>query len=131
MVVCCCILEVSIAKSVDPDQTAPYSLHVLLLNVPVYSCGHVGKVSSPNHTFSLGKLEQVVNQFFVHILLLVTDNNPSEGRRNDRRNYFMINLHESMGPGRDPTRDLRHASLQTALRGAVVLHIEQSDLGPY
>ena len=24
---------------------------------------------------------------------------------NDRRNYFMINLHESMGPGRDRTRD--------------------------
>ena len=24
---------------------------------------------------------------------------------NDRRNYFMINFHESMGPGRDRTRD--------------------------
>ena len=24
---------------------------------------------------------------------------------NDRRNYFMINLHESIGPGRDRTRD--------------------------
>ena len=24
---------------------------------------------------------------------------------NDCRNYFMINLHESMGPGRDRTRD--------------------------
>ena len=29
----------------------------------------------------LGKLEQAVNQYFVHILSLVTDNNPSEGRR--------------------------------------------------
>ena len=41
-----------------------------------------------NHTFFLGKLEQAVNQYFVHILSLVTDNNPSsilndsaEGRR--------------------------------------------------
>ena len=42
----------------------------------VNSYGHAGAVSSPNHTF-LGKLEQAVNQYFVHILLLVTDNNPS------------------------------------------------------
>ena len=43
------------------------------------SYGHVGTVSSPNHTFFLGKLEQAVNQYFVHIILLslVTDNNPS------------------------------------------------------
>ena len=27
--------------------------------------------------FFLGKLEQAVNQYFLHILLLVTDNNPS------------------------------------------------------
>ena len=26
-------------------------------------------------------------------------------KENDSRNYFMINLHESMGPGRDRTRD--------------------------
>ena len=24
---------------------------------------------------------------------------------NDRKNYFMVNLHESMGPGRNRTRD--------------------------
>ena len=29
----------------------------------------------------------------------------SEREQNDRRNYSMINLHESMGPGRDRTRD--------------------------
>ena len=39
--------------------------------------GHGGMVSSPNHTFFLGKFEQAVNQYFVHILSLVTDNNPS------------------------------------------------------
>ena len=29
----------------------------LMLNVPVNSYGHVGTVSSPNHTFFLGKLD--------------------------------------------------------------------------
>ena len=50
----------------------------------VNSYGHGGTVSSPNHTFFLGKLEQAINQYFVHILSLVTDilslvtdNNPS------------------------------------------------------
>ena len=45
----------------------------------------------------------------MHILSFVTDNNPSgmiSGREeNDRRNNFMINLHESMGPDRDRTRN--------------------------
>ena len=51
-------------------------LFVLMLNIPVNSYGHVGIVSSPNHTFFLGKLDSAVNQYFVHILSLVTDNNP-------------------------------------------------------
>ena len=38
--------------------------------------GHGGTVSSPNHTF-LGQFEQAVNQYFVHILSLITDNNSS------------------------------------------------------
>ena len=38
----------------------------------VTSYGHGGTVSSPNHTF-----EQAINQYFVHILSLVADNNPS------------------------------------------------------
>ena len=42
----------------------------------VNSYGHGGTVSSYNHFF-LGKLEQAINQYFVHILSLVTDNNPS------------------------------------------------------
>ena len=49
----------------------------LLLYIPVNSYGHVGTFSSPSHTFFLGKLGQVVNQYFVHILSLVADNNPS------------------------------------------------------
>ena len=51
-------------------------LFVLLLYVPVNRYGHYWTVSSPNHTFSwasLGRLEQAVNQFIVHILWLVTD----------------------------------------------------------
>ena len=41
-----------------------------MLKVPVNSYGHDGTVSSPNLTFFLG-----------NILSLVTDNNPSEGKR--------------------------------------------------
>ena len=47
----------------------------LLLYVSVNSYGHVRTVSSSSHTFFLGKLEQAVNQYLVHILLPVTDNN--------------------------------------------------------
>ena len=52
----------------------------LKLNIQVNSYGHVGTVSSPNHTFFLGKLDEAVYQYFVHIfslVTLVTDNNPS------------------------------------------------------
>ena len=35
----------------------------------------VGTVSSPNHTFSWASLNKQI-QYFVHILSLVTDNNP-------------------------------------------------------
>ena len=91
-------------NSVDPDQTAPrgavWSGSILFaigsfkrknqqtrfgrfvclfcyFTSQVNSYGHCGTVSSPNHTFFQGKLEQAVNQYFVHILSLVTDNNPS------------------------------------------------------
>ena len=43
----------------------------------VNSYGHGETVSSPDLTFFLGKLEQAVNQYIMHILSLVTDNNPS------------------------------------------------------
>ena len=33
------------------------------------------QVTSPNHTFFLGKLDLAVYQYFVHILSIVTDNN--------------------------------------------------------
>ena len=75
---------------------------VLLLYIPVNSYGHVGTVSSANHTFFLGKLDLAVNQCFMHILSLVTDNNSSciSGREeNGCGNYLMINLHGSMGQG--------------------------------
>ena len=53
-------------------------------------------------------------QYFVYILSLIPNNNPSKisGREeNDSRNYFMINLYESMGLGQDQTRDLWICSL--------------------
>ena len=77
-----------------------------MLYVQVISYGHIWTVSSPNHTFFLGMHDLAVNQYFVHTLSLVNDNNPSwiSGREeNGRRNYFMINLRERMGPDQDPT----------------------------
>ena len=52
-------------------------LFVLLLYVPSQQLWswRDGQFTYPN--FFLGKLEQAVNQYFVHILSLVTDNNPS------------------------------------------------------
>ena len=55
----------------------------------------------------------------MHILSLVTDNNPScinqRREENDRRNYFMINLYESMVPAgiklATPGSAVRHASV--------------------
>ena len=56
-----------------------------------------------------GMHKQTVNQYFVQILSNVTDNNPSRmiqrREESDHRNYFMIYLNESMGPGQDRTRD--------------------------
>ena len=49
----------------------------LVLYISCNSYGHVGMVSSLTKLFFLSKLEQAVNQYFVHILSLVTDNNPS------------------------------------------------------
>ena len=56
---------------------SPYVLFVLLLYVPSQKLWswRDGQFTSPH--FFLGKLEQAVNQYFVHILSLVTDNNPS------------------------------------------------------
>ena len=74
----------------------------------VNSYGHGGTVSSPNHNLSWASLNKrltSLRQYFVHILLLVTDNNPSWMEENDLRNYFMVNLHESMGPSLDQTSD--------------------------
>ena len=34
-------------------------------------------VSPPNHNVFLGIFDKVINQYIVHILLLVTDNSPS------------------------------------------------------
>ena len=63
---------------VTSQQTAFCLFVCIVAFVPVNSYGHCGMVSSPNHAhFFLGKLEQAVNQYFVHILSLVADHNPS------------------------------------------------------
>ena len=65
----------------------------------VNSYGYVMTVSSPSHTFSWASLTKLLNQYFVHILSLVNDTNflNQRNEENDRRNYFMINLYESIG----------------------------------
>ena len=85
----------------------------------VNSYGHGRTVSSPNNTFFIGKLEQAVNQYFVHILSLVTDSNLAEGRR------MTVEI-IGTGPGSNSlTLDLQSDShllpdtLPTALRGPV------------
>ena len=87
-------------------------LFVLLLYVPVNSYGHGGTVSSPYHTFSSAGLnKRLTSNSCTYFRLLLTEltTTPLEwiSRReeNDRSKYFMNNLHESMGPGRDWTLD--------------------------
>ena len=109
-------------------------LFVLLLYVPVNNYGHGGTVSSPNHTFSWAGLNKRLTSnscTYFRLKLTTTLLEWISGREeNDRRNYFMINLHESMGPGRDRTRDpwicsqtriCSQDTLPTVLRGPVIL----------
>ena len=80
--------------------------------------------------FSWASLTKLLTstEYFMYILLLVTDNNQSwisRREENGCRNYFMMNLHESMGPGHDWTRHPWICSqtciwlLPTALHGPV------------
>ena len=75
----------------------------------INSYGHGGTVSSPNHTFSWASLnKQLTSTLCTYFRLYLTTTllERFSGREeNDRRNYFMIKLHESMGPGQDRTRD--------------------------
>ena len=54
-----------------------FVLFILLLYVPSQQLWSWRDVQFTYPHFFLGKLEQAVNQYFVHILSLVTDNNPS------------------------------------------------------
>ena len=64
-------------KSESNPHILKVCLFVLLLYVPSQQLWswRDGQFTYPH--FFLGKLEQAVNQYFVHILSLVTDNNPS------------------------------------------------------
>ena len=72
------------------------------LTSQVNSYGHDGTVKSPNHTFSWASLnKQLTSTLCTYFGLQLTTLLDwfSKREENDRRNYFMINLHESMGPG--------------------------------
>ena len=50
--------------------------------------------------FFLGKLEQAVNQYFMHILSFVTDNNPSWMIQSEGENmsaHVLLNLSNELG----------------------------------
>ena len=74
------------------DKLILFCLVGLRFYIPVKSYGHVELVSSPNHTVS-------VSTYFRFELTTALLNQRKED--NDHRNNFMINLHESIGPGRD------------------------------
>ena len=90
---------IRVSFNFDPDQAQRF-VFTLFAHVSVNSYGHDETVSSPNFFF-LGKLDEAVNQYFMHILSL--EQQPLNHRKemNDSRNYIMINLHESMGLGSD------------------------------
>ena len=71
---------------------------------------------NPSHTFFLGKLDYVVNQYLVHILSLVTDNNPH--RKGGERNYFMI------------TKVWDQAGIKLATPGSAVRHVNHNAMWP-
>ena len=54
----------SCSRTQHIDSDGLFLMFGLVLNVPVNSYGHVGTVSSPNHTFFLGKLDYEFNQYF-------------------------------------------------------------------
>ena len=62
----------SAQKHKTTDQQTGLCLFGLMLNIPVNSYGHVRTVSPPYHTFFLGELDKADNQYFVHMLTLVT-----------------------------------------------------------
>ena len=59
--------------------------------IPVNSYGHVETVCSRDHTFFLGKLDYVVNQYFLHILSLVTDLNQGK-EENDTKVWEPVGI---------------------------------------
>ena len=76
------------ANSEDPDEDAAFHQSIYcLLRQHRHNCFVVLRPKSTYMvmagwsvhliTLFLGKLEQAVNQYFVHILSLVTNNNPS------------------------------------------------------
>ena len=69
----------------------------LLPKVPVNSYGHVENVSSSSHTFFLGKLEQAVNQYFMHnpTVMQETTLMPTLKRINDYKSEYDQKLPQS------------------------------------
>ena len=115
-------------KCIAQDTTFVCLFCCFTSQVNIY--GHGGTVSSPNHTFSWASLKKQLKSTLCTYFCLLLKKTLLEwfsGREeNDRENYFMINLHESMGPGSNSRPlDLQSDShllsdtLLTVLRGTV------------
>ena len=53
----CLFFETSLMNSIIQENECLIDVSSLILYIPVNSYGDVGMVSSPNHTFFLGKLD--------------------------------------------------------------------------
>ena len=111
-------------------------LFALLLYVPSQQLWSWRDGQFTQWHFFLGKLEQAVNEYFVHILSLVTDNNPSEMIQR-KAGEWPYNLFHNQSPRKYETRpglnsrlldlqsdsDLLPDTVPTALRGAVPVYM--------
>ena len=80
-------------------------------------------VSSPNHTFFLGKLEQAVNRYFMHILSLVTDldiHSQFTGSQDlfnmilENQYLFLVKMASKSKPGREKVNFEQHVMFRTS-----------------
>ena len=99
--------------------------------VPVNSYGHVETVSSPSHTFSSASLikwltSTSTNTFACNWQQFFLNQWKEE---NDRRNYFMINRHKSMGLAgiklASPGSAVRHTTDCTTEHGQAWMRLEE------
>ena len=106
----------------------------LILKHPSQQLSHARTVTSPNYTFSWASLtKRLTSTSCTHSFACNSQKKTFLNQRkggewpeeNDRRNYFMINLHESMGPGYNRTRGPLICSLTCIWNHLIPLYISK------